>query len=256
MNDKTNSSIYDSTDPDLPVAIVTGGAGGIGAACCRELAANGFLVGIHYRSSHAAAEKVLSAIEGKGFLLAADLSDTDQVESMVQLIKNTSGRVDVLVNNAGDSINGPIAAMKISDFDAQRAALRGAWFLTKRILRLFMLRRSQGRIINISSVVGHTGNAGQIPYTMEKAAMDAMTKSLAKELSGRNILVNSVAPGFIDTGMTEKLPEEIKKAIFANIPLGRIGRPEEVAEVVGFLAAKGTYITGSVIHVNGGMYGG
>ncbi len=238
------------------MAIVTGGAGGIGAACCRQLAKSGFFVGIHYRSSQTAAEKILSAIDGQGFLLAADLSDTDQVEKMVQQIKDASGRVDILVNNAGDSINSPIVAMKISDFDAQRTALRGTWFLTKRILRLFMLRRSQGRIINISSVVGHTGNAGQIPYTMEKAAMDAMTKSLAKELSGRNILVNSVAPGFIDTGMTEKLPEEIKKAIFANIPLGRIGRPEEVAEVVGFLATKGTYITGSVIHVNGGMYGG
>ncbi|MFO8113558.1 MAG: 3-oxoacyl-ACP reductase family protein [Desulfosalsimonadaceae bacterium] len=256
MNDKTDSSKGDKTNPELPVAIVTGGAGGIGAACCRQLAKNGFSVGIHYRSSQAAAEKVLSAIGGKGFLLAADLSDTDQVENMVQQIKNISKRVDVLVNNAGDSVNGPIAAMKMGDFDAQRAALRGAWFLTKRILRLFMLRRSEGRIINISSVVGHTGNAGQIPYTMEKAAMDAMTKSLSKELSGRNILVNSVAPGFIETNMTGKLPEDVKKKISENIPLGRIGRPEEVAEVVGFLATKGTYITGSVIHVNGGMYGG
>ncbi len=241
---------------DKPVAIVTGGAKGIGAACCVELFNKGFTVGINYRSSKSQAEKVLSAIENQGFLLQADLSDTDQVESMVQQIKEVTGKVDVLVNNAGVSVNSPIHAMKIDDFDSQRSALRGAWFLTKRILRLFMLRRSQGRIINISSVTGHTGNAGQIPYTMEKAAMDAMTKSLSKELSGRNILVNSVAPGFIDTEMTGELPEEIKKTIFANIPLGRIGHPEEVAEVVGFLATGGTYITGSVIHVNGGMYGG
>ena len=252
MNEKT----IKPEDHSLPVAIVTGGAGGIGAACCRVLAKNGFSVGIHYRSSKAAAEAVLGDIAGQGFIVQADLSDTEQVEKMVQQIKEVSGRVDVLVNNAGDSINSPMVAMKIEDFDAQRGALRGAWFLTKRILRLFMLRRSQGRIINISSVVGHTGNAGQIPYTMEKAALDAMTKSLSKELSGRNILVNSVAPGFIETNMTVNLPEAVKETILANIPLGRIGRPEEVAEVVGFLATKGTYITGSVIHVNGGMYGG
>ena len=133
---------------------------------------------------------------------------------------------------------------------------RGAWYLTKRVLRVFMLRRSKGKIINISSVVGHTGNAGQIPYTMEKAATDAMTKSLAKELAGRNILVNSVAPGFIETEMTGALPEEIREQILQTVPLGRMGRPEEVAEVVAFLASGAGYIQGSVIHVNGGMYGG
>ena len=121
---------------------------------------------------------------------------------------------------------------------------------------MFMLRKGSGRIINISSVVGHMGNPGQIPYTMEKAALDALTKSLARELQGRNILVNSVAPGFIDTEMTEVMPEEAKARILANIPLGRIGTPEEVAEVVAFLATKGSYITGSVVHVNGGLYGG
>jgi 3-oxoacyl-[acyl-carrier protein] reductase len=119
-----------------------------------------------------------------------------------------------------------------------------------------MLRQRGGRIINISSVVGHTGNAGQIPYTMEKAALDAFTKSLSKELAGRNILVNSVAPGFIETEMTQNLPEEVQKRILDNITLARIGRPEEVAEVVAFLATKGSYISGSVIHVNGGLYGG
>ena len=146
--------------------------------------------------------------------------------------------------------------MKIEQFDAQRALTRGVWYLTKRILRQFMIRNSAGRIINISSVVGHTGNAGQIPYTMEKAALDAFTKSLARELKGRNILVNSVAPGFIDTEMTKELPEEIKDKANEEILLGRVGRPEEVAEVVAFLAKKGSYINGSVIHVNGGLYGG
>ncbi|MBW2600085.1 MAG: SDR family oxidoreductase [Deltaproteobacteria bacterium] len=147
-------------------------------------------------------------------------------------------------------------SMKIGEFDSQRAMLRGAWYLTKRILRLFMLRSNSGRIINISSVVGHMGNGGQIPYAMEKAALDAFTKSLAKELWGRNILVNSVAPGFIDTAMTEILPDDVRQKILENIPLGRMGHPEEVADVVTFLASRGSYITGTVIHVNGGLYGG
>ena len=146
--------------------------------------------------------------------------------------------------------------MKIDAFDAQRAILRGTWYLTKRILRLFMLRKSSGRIINISSVVGHTGNAGQIPYTMEKAALDAMTRSLAKELWDRNILVNSVAPGFIATDMTVLLTDDIQQNILKKIPLKRMGKPEEVAEVVAFLARQGSYINGSIIHVNGGMYSG
>ncbi|MBN2539100.1 MAG: 3-oxoacyl-ACP reductase FabG [Deltaproteobacteria bacterium] len=238
-----------------PVAIVTGGGTGIGAACCKALSAEGFRIGIHYRSSEAQAKDILSQIED-GFLLKADLADVDEVEEMVQTIKSEAGRVDVLVNNAGVSINGDINSMKIGEFDSQRTMLRGAWYLTKRILRLFMLRRDSGRIINISSVVGHTGNGGQIPYTMEKAALDAFTKSLAKELWGRNILVNSVAPGFIDTAMTESLPDEVQQNILQNIPLGRMGHPEEVADVVAFLAGRGSYITGSVIHVNGGLYGG
>lgn len=119
-----------------------------------------------------------------------------------------------------------------------------------------MLRANSGRIINISSVVGHTGNPGQIPYTMEKAALDVFTKSLSKELWGRNILVNSVAPGFIDTAMTRELPEEMKEKMMSSIPLARLGQPEEIADVVAFLATRGTYITGTVIHVNGGIYGG
>jgi 3-oxoacyl-[acyl-carrier protein] reductase len=240
---------------EKPVAIVTGGGGAIGAACCRALAEQGFRVGIHYRSSKNAAESLLSEI-GEGFLLKADLTQIEEVESMVTQMKDTAGGVHVLVNNAGHSINADIHGMKIEQFDAQRAIMRGIWYLTKRVIRMFMLRRGSGRIINISSVVGHTGNGGQIPYTMEKAALDAFTKSLARELNGRDILVNSVAPGFIDTEMTAVLPEEVKQQILAGIPLGRMGRPEEVAEVVAFLARRGSYITGSVIHVNGGLYGG
>lgn len=237
-----------------PVAIVTGAGKGIGAACCRALSEE-FQVGVHYRSSEEQAKAVLSEI-GDGFLLHADLSDISQIDALLNTVKETAGRVDVLVNNAGISVNADINSMKIEQYDAQRAVTRGTWYLTKRIIRLFMLRQGTGRIINISSVVGYTGNSGQIPYTMEKAALDAFTKSLSKELTGRNILVNSVAPGFIETEMTQQLPEEVQKKILDNITLSRIGRPEEVAEVVAFLAKRGSYITGSVIHVNGGLYGG
>ncbi|MHB8909637.1 MAG: 3-oxoacyl-ACP reductase family protein [Syntrophales bacterium] len=237
------------------VAVVTGGGTGIGAACVRELAARGFRVGIHYRSSGDAASALLKEI-ADGFLLAADLADIDQVEAMTGRLKEETDRLDVLVNNAGVSLDCDMQRMRIEQFDQQRAILRGVWYLTKRVLRLFMLRADSGRIINISSVVGHTGNGGQIPYTMEKAALDALTKSLTQELRGRNILVNSVAPGFIATEMTAGLPAEVQAGILGRIPLGRMGRPEEVAEAVGFLATAGSYITGTVIHVNGGLYGG
>jgi len=240
---------------EKPVALVTGGAKGIGAACCRALAAEGFYVGIHYNQSTASAQTLRDQIR-EGFLIQADLSDIGQVDAMIGKLKDTTGRVDVLVNNAGRSVNADIISMKVEQFDEQRTLARGVWYLTKRILRQFMFRNSAGRIINISSVVGHTGNAGQIPYTMEKAALDAFTRSLARELKGRNILVNSVAPGFIDTEMTKDLPEEIKNKAMEDILLGRVGRPEEIAEVVAFLAKKGSYINGSVIHVNGGLYGG
>jgi|SRR5208283_3078501 3-oxoacyl-[acyl-carrier protein] reductase len=240
---------------EKPVALVTGGATGIGAACCRALAAEGFHVGIHYRKSEQKAQTLLKEVKD-GFLIPADLASIEQIDLMIGKLKDAAGRVDVLVNNAGQSINADILSMKVEQFDEQRALTRGVWYLTKRILRQFMLRSQSGRIINISSVVGHTGNAGQIPYTMEKAALDAFTRSLARELKGRNILVNSVAPGFIDTEMTKELPEEIKDKAAEEILLGRIGRPEEVAEVVAFLAKKGSYINGSVIHVNGGLYGG
>jgi 3-oxoacyl-[acyl-carrier protein] reductase len=240
---------------EKPVALVTGGATGIGAACCRALAAEGFYVGIHYCKSEQKAQTLLKEIKD-GFLIPVDLTSIEQIDMMIGKLKDAAGRVDVLVNNAGQSINADILSMKVEQFDEQRALMRGVWYLTKRILRQFMLRSQSGRIINISSVVGHTGNAGQIPYTMEKAALDAFTRSLARELKGRNILVNSVAPGFIDTEMTKELPEEIKDKAAEEILLGRIGRPEEVAEVVAFLAKKGSYINGSVIHVNGGLYGG
>lgn len=240
---------------EKPVALVTGGGTGIGAACVRALAAEGFYVGIHYRKSAAGAQALLDEI-GDGFLIQADLTLIDQIDAMVGTLKDKAGRLDVLVNNAGQSINADIITMKVEQFDEQRAMTRGVWYLTKRILRQFMMRGASGHIINISSVVGHTGNPGQIAYTMEKAALDVFTKSLAQEMAGRNILINSVAPGFIETDMTGELPAEVRDRILANIPLGRIGKPEEIADVVAFLAKKGSYINGSVIHVNGGLYGG
>jgi 3-oxoacyl-[acyl-carrier protein] reductase len=241
---------------ERPVAIVTGGGTGIGAACTRALASEGFCVGINYIPVMEEASKaVLSEIKD-GFMVEGDLTDPAQIDRMVNEIKDTAGRVDVLVNSAGISINGDINSMKIEDFDRQRGIVRGTWYLTKKILRQFMIRKNEGRIINISSVVGHTGNPGQIPYAMEKAALDAFTKSLSKELWGRNILVNSVAPGFIDTTMTKELPDHVKERLLSSIPLARLGKVEEIADVVAFLATRANYITGTVIHVNGGLYGG
>ena len=239
---------------ERPVALVTGGGTGIGAACCRALAAEGFRVGVHYRSSEESARKLADEIGG--FTAKADLADPAQVDLLIAGLKDQTDRIDVLVNNAGFNVNAPMLAMGVEDYDKVAGMARGTWYLTKLVLRRFMLRKKSGRIVNISSVVGHTGNPGQIPYTMVKAGLDAFTKSLCQELAGRDILVNSVAPGFIDTEMTSELPDEIKAAILARIPQQRMGRAEEVADVVAFLATRGSYVNGTVIHVNGGMFGG
>jgi 3-oxoacyl-[acyl-carrier protein] reductase len=240
---------------ERPVALVTGGGTGIGAACCRALAQEGFRIGVHYRSSEESARKLAESLPD-AFCVRADLASSEQIDALIAELKEQAGRVDVLVNNAGYNVNAPMLAMGIDDYDAVAGMARGAWYLTKLVLRRFMLRRKSGRIINISSVVGHTGNPGQIPYTMVKAGLDAFTKSLCQELEGRDILVNSVAPGFIDTEMTSELPEEVKAAILARIPQQRMGSADEVADVVAFLATRGSYVNGSVIHVNGGMFGG
>ena len=239
---------------ERPVALVTGGGTGIGAACCRALAAEGFRVGVHYRSSEETARKL--AGELGGFAVRADLAEPAQIDALVAALKDETDRVDVLVNNAGFNVNAPMLAMGVEDYERVANVARGTWYLTKLVLRRFMLRKKSGRIVNISSVVGHTGNPGQIPYTMVKAGLDAFTKSLCQELAGRDILVNSVAPGFIDTEMTAELPDEIKQLILTRIPQQRMGRAEEVADVVAFLATRGSYVNGTVIHVNGGMFGG
>ncbi|MBW2268016.1 MAG: 3-oxoacyl-ACP reductase FabG [Deltaproteobacteria bacterium] len=243
------------TGSEQKVALVTGGGTGIGGACCAALAAEGFRVGVHYRSSESSARELADSLEG-AFTVRADLTLAEDIDALVVQLKEVAGRVDVLVNNAGYNVNAPMLSMKLDDYDAIFGVARGTWYLTKQILRRFMLRKKFGRVINVSSVVGHTGNPGQIPYTMVKAGLDAFTKSLAQELAGRDILVNSVAPGFIDTEMTDELPDEVKQSIIARIPQQRMGRPEEIADVVAWLATRASYVNGSVIHVNGGLFGG
>jgi len=237
------------------VALVTGGGTGIGAACCRALAAEGFRVAVHYRSSQETARK-LAAELADAFALRADLASSESIDGLVAELKQQTDRVDVLVNNAGHNVNAPMLTMKLDDYDAVASVARGTWYLTKLILRRFMLRKGSGRIINVTSVVGHTGNPGQIPYVMVKAGLDAFSKSLAQELAGREILVNAVAPGFIDTDMTAELPEEIRNAIVLRIPQQRMGRPDEVADAVTWLATRASYVNGCVLHVNGGLFGG
>jgi len=240
---------------EKPVALVTGGARGIGAACCRALAAEGLRVVVHHNQSAEAADKLAGELPD-AFTLRADLTVPAEIDALVAALQERAGRLDVLVNNAGLVRNAPTPTMKLDDYDAVAALARGTWYLTKLALRRFMLKQHSGRIIQISSVVGHIGNRGQSPYTMAKAGLDALTKSLAQELAGRDIRVNSVAPGFIETDMTAELPAEARGRILERIPLGRMGRPEEVAEVVAFLATRADYVHGTVIHVNGGLYGG
>jgi 3-oxoacyl-[acyl-carrier protein] reductase len=237
------------------IAIVTGGATGIGAACCRSLAGAGFRVLVHHRSSHEAAEALVAELAGS-LSVQADLSTEDGVETLARTAGEQSEPVAVLVNNAGFNVDAPIMTAKLADLDAILALnVRGTWLLSKRISRQ-MMRKKAGRIINVSSVVGSTGNVGQSMYGMSKAAIDNLTRSLAGELAPFGILVNSVAPGFVDTAMTRQLPEAAREAILGRVPLKRMGTALEIADGVEFLATRGSYITGTVIHVNGGMYGG
>jgi 3-oxoacyl-[acyl-carrier protein] reductase len=180
-------------------------------------------------------------------VVRADLASSEEIDALINRLREEAGRIDVLVNNAGYNVNAPLPVMKLDDYDSVAAIARGTWYLTKLVLRRFMLRQQAGRIINISSVVGHTGNRGQSPYTMVKAGLDALTKSLCQELAGRPILVNSVAPGFIE--IDDRPFPEIRQAIIARLQVD--SAPEEVAEVA-WLRLGRAY--NSVVH-EGGTYG-
>ncbi|MCG8571637.1 MAG: 3-oxoacyl-ACP reductase FabG [Spirochaetes bacterium] len=238
----------------MKLALVTGGSGGIGAACCQALADAGFRVAIHYRSGKENAEKLQQTLPDS-FLIQADLSTEQGIDQVVDLIKE-AGDIEVLVNNAGMTADGPLLRAKYENFDQiVTVNMKSTWYLTRKIARL-MIKKKHGRVINISSVVGSTGNYGQTLYGMTKAAINNFTRSAAIELADYNVLINSIAPGFIDTKMTSDLPQEAREAILSQIPLKRMGKPEDVAKMVRFLATEGDYCTGSVFHVNGGMYGG
>lgn len=237
------------------IALVTGGGTGIGKACCKALADAGFKVGIHYNSSEGPAKALAEEI-GNAFIVQGDVGTVEGIDRVYDVIKGDhGGRLDVLVNNAGIALDNPIFSASLDEFEKTiNVNMRGSWYMLKRLAR-FMIRKKQGRIINISSVIGSVPNPAQSIYGMTKAAIDSLTKTAALELAPYNILVNSVAPGFIQTSMTDQIPEDFQTEIMKKIPLGRMGSPEEVGEVVAFLATSGSYISGSIIHVNGGMYG-
>lgn len=241
----------------VKTALVTGASRGIGAAIAKKLAARGFLVIINYGHSSAAAEEVKNQIEqagGQAVLMQGDVSSGDDVDRMFKDIKKTWGRLDVLVNNAGINRDTLLVRMKEDQWDAVLSTdLKSVFFTTKAAASLMMRQRS-GSIINIASVVGITGNAGQANYAAAKAGVIGFTKSVAKELAARGIRVNAIAPGFIETDMTDAIPEKIREGMLETIPLRRGGKAEDVANAVAFLASDDAgYIIGQVLKVDGGM---
>lgn len=242
------------------IALVTGGSRGIGRAVCQRLAAMGATVGINYVANPTAAEETLRLIDaagGKGFTVRFDVADSEAVQESVKEILSAYGQIAILVNNAGITRDGLMARMKEEDWDSVLDTnLKGAFLCSKAVMRTMMKRR-WGRIINISSVVGCVGNSGQVNYGAAKAGLVGLTKSMARELAGRNITVNCVAPGYIVTDMTDGLTGDVQEALKAQIPMGVLGTPEDVAASVAFLAsADSRYMTGQTLHVNGGMYMG
>ncbi|GAB4254720.1 MAG: 3-oxoacyl-[acyl-carrier-protein] reductase [Thermoleophilia bacterium] len=239
------------------IALVTGGSRGIGRAVATRLAELGADVAVNYASNPEAARKVVGAVEALGrraLAVKADVSREDEVRHMVAAVEETLGPIDVLVNNAGITRDGLFVRMDEADWDVVLAVnLKGAFLVSKAVARGMMKRRS-GSIVNLSSVVGRRGNVGQANYAAAKAGLIGLTKSLARELAPRGIRVNAVAPGYVETDMTAAIADEAKAAIYENTPLKRLGRPEDVAEAVVFLAGDAArYITGAVLPVDGGM---
>jgi len=237
--------------------LVTGASRGIGRAVCVKFAREGYNVAVNYAGNQAEAVKTKALCEEygvKAVIVQADVSDYTQCEAMFEKITAELGGVDVLVNNAGVTKDGMMARMSEEDFDRViDVNVKGTFICTKLAYR-GMAKKRWGRIVNISSVVGLTGNGGQANYAASKAGIIGFTKSVAKEFAGRGILVNAVAPGFIETDMTGVLSEDVQSAIRANIPLSRFGKPEEVAETVFFLCSEqAAYITGQTLAVDGGM---
>ena len=239
------------------VAMVTGATRGIGKEIALELAQNGLDIAINYRSMQEGIEDLKKEIEAYGVrceFVGADVANFEQCENMVKETVEKFGKIDILVNNAGITKDGLIMRMKKEDFEAViDINLIGTFNVTRNVIP-YMIKQKSGRIINVSSVVGVAGNAGQTNYSASKAGIIGFTKSLAKEVASRNILVNAIAPGFIDTDMTKVLSDNVKEGINAQIPLRRMGKPKEVAKVVKFLASEdSSYITGQVINIDGGM---
>lgn len=239
------------------VALVTGGSRGIGRAIALKLAENGADVAINYAGNTAAAEEVKTAIEQMGrkaLLVQGSVADTDGVQTIVNTVVKELGRLDILINNAGITRDGLLMRMKEADWDdVMHTNLKGVYNCSKAVLRTMMKQRS-GRIVNMASVVGEMGNAGQTNYAAAKAGVIGFTKSLAKEVASRGITVNAIAPGFIATDMTSVLTDDQKADMARTIPLGRAGQPEDVANAVLFLVSEGAaYITGQVLNVDGGM---
>lgn len=240
------------------VALVTGASRGIGRAIAQTLAAAGAYVYVNYNGSQEKAEEVVSAITaagGQAKAVAFNVADWDEVKQAADSLLKEQGRLDILVNNAGITRDGLLMAMKEEDFDSVLDInLKGTFHTIKAFSRNFLKQKS-GRIINISSVSGRMGNAGQANYSASKAGVIGLTKSVAREFAPKNVCVNAVAPGFIATDMVDKMTDEAKAKITSMVPLGRIGQVEDVAGVVAFLAAdEASYITGQVISVDGGMY--